>query len=549
MNALEGGDIWQVSARNNGNSQIIRKQYEEGLQMEMKMNLKKRLPVLAVSLVAAIAVTACSSSNNTTTSTTTPAVSPDSKKAENTVIKQELVTINMVMPGDQNARMKSFLETEFAQKMKDELNLKFNINYIPWAQYYDKLNLMFASGEDLDLFWGSPARLAQFANKKNILPVDKILKENGPNILKYFPQENFEAVKLNGEMYALPVAKAPTAAKFHSLLVREDLLKEAGMSAIKTVQDITDFAAKVKAKHPDITPIFEGDSVNSYYRAFSPDNASYIPLGNPFYYVNEDEKEGKVYSLFDNADMVKKISAMRADWRSKGYIKDNQLTNAGNALSEFNSGNYAMTSGAAGDRAVNNLSSLAKNVPTAELTEYLLNPEKPKYIQSVVTDVFYVAAQSKHGDRVVQFLNWVYENQNNYDFMINGVLDKDYKQVGDKLEKVNKDELWPAWMLYNKNYAKFSTSIPDKAANSYKNWDAGAKLSKTAGFVFDNANVKTEEAKVKQVTTEKLQPILWGFLDFDQNFPAAQKALKDAGVDKIVMEYEKQLQEYLSNKK
>ncbi|NOU64570.1 extracellular solute-binding protein [Paenibacillus sp. LMG 31461] len=508
----------------------------------MQRNWKSRVPVLTISLVVVLALTACSKNNETM-------VSPDSKPSVGTVSNSKLVTIHMVMPGDQSSRMKAFLETEFAQKMKKELNLAFDITYTPWAQYYDKLNLMFASGEDLDLFWAIPSNFAQYVNKKNIMAVDKLLEENGPNILKYFPQENFDAVKLNGKMYALPVAKAPSAAKFHSLLVREDLLKEAGMAAIKSVQDISDFAAKVKAKHPEITPIFEVDPLSPYYRAFSPANVSLTPIGNAaYYYVNEDEKDGNVYSLFENVDLVKKISDMRADWRSKGYIKDNQLTNFGNALSEFNSGNYAMTSGAAGDRAVNFIGPLTKNVPTGELNEYLLNPEKPKYTQMVVTDMFYVAAQSKHADRAVQFLNWVFENQDNYDFMINGVKDKDYKNVGDKIEKLTTDELWPAWMLYNKKYAKFSTLIPDKTANSYKNWDVGTKLSKTAGFVFDNANVKLEETKVNQIIVEKINPILWGFLDFEGNFPAARKALKDAGIDKIRMEYEGQLKSYLSKK-
>ncbi|OUS75866.1 hypothetical protein B1748_15680 [Paenibacillus sp. MY03] len=517
----------------------------------MKKNWKKGLPVLLTTLTAALAITACSGNNNTPAASATnkPAEGNDTKQPADQASEQKLATINMVMPGDQSARMKAFLETEFAEKMKEELNLEFNINYIPWAQYYDKLNLMFSSGEALDIFWGSPSKLAEFANKKNIMAVDDILPENGPNILKHFPEENFEAVKLNGQMYALPVAKAPTAVKFHSLLVREDLLKEAGMDAITSVQDINDFAAKVQQLHPEMTPIFEVDPITPYYRAFAPPDVSLTPMGNaPQYYVNEDEPGGKVYSLFDNVDIVKQISEMRADWRSKGYIKDNQLTNAGNGLSEFNSGNYAMTTGAAGDRAVNFIGSLTKNVPTGELNEYLLNPEKPRYKQMVVTDVFYVAAQSKHADRAVQFLNWVYENQSNYDFMINGVKDKDFKEVGDKIEKINNDELWPAWMLYNKTYAKFSTIIPDKTANSYRNWDEGAVLSKTAGFVFDNASVKDEEAKVKQVTVEKIYPILWGFLDYEENFPAAQKALKDAGVDKILKEYEKQLSEYLSNK-
>jgi putative aldouronate transport system substrate-binding protein len=41
-----------------------------------------------------------------------------------------------------------------------------------------------------------------------------------------------------------------------------------------------------------------------------------------------------------------------------------------------------------------------------------------------------------------------------------------------------------------------------------------------------------------------LMPILCGFVSYDEAFPAVEKKLKDAGIDKVVAEVQRQLDEY-----
>ena len=43
-----------------------------------------------------------------------------------------------------------------------------------------------------------------------------------------------------------------------------------------------------------------------------------------------------------------------------------------------------------------------------------------------------------------------------------------------------------------------------------------------------------------------MTPILYGYVDYDENYPAAAEAMKNAGIDKLLEEYNRQLAEYMA---
>ena len=50
--------------------------------------------------------------------------------------KPEEITI--LYPGEESDRMTSFLNGEFAERMLEDLNMKVNVIFVPWDQYWDK---------------------------------------------------------------------------------------------------------------------------------------------------------------------------------------------------------------------------------------------------------------------------------------------------------------------------------------------------------------------------------------------------------------------------
>ena len=60
----------------------------------------------------------------------------------------------------------------------------------------------------------------------------------------------------------------------------------------------------------------------------------------------------------------------------------------------------------------------------------------------------------------------------------------------------------------------------------------------------DNANVVEIETSVTEVIQQYMMPILYGFVDYETNYPDALAALKAAGIDQYVAEVQRQLDEF-----
>jgi len=72
----------------------------------------------------------------------------------------------------------------------------------------------------------------------------------------------------------------------------------------------------------------------------------------------------------------------------------------------------------------------------------------------------------------------------------------------------------------------------------------GATPSVVLGFSFVQDNVKTEMSQITNVVSEMYLPLIEGLADVDQTRPKLQTALKDAGIEKVIAEVQKQIDEW-----
>ena len=68
-----------------------------------------------------------------------------------------------------------------------------------------------------------------------------------------------------------------------------------------------------------------------------------------------------------------------------------------------------------------------------------------------------------------------------------------------------------------------------------------APVSRAMGFSFDNSSVSSEIAAIYAVVDEYRAGLIGGALDLDENYPRFIQKLKDAGIDAVIAEKQKQL--------
>jgi len=188
----------------------------------------------------------------------------------------------------------------------------------------------------------------------------------------------------------------------------------------------------------------------------------------------------------------------------------------------------------------------------AVMANYLLAPDKPRYVNTTGGEVLCIPYSAKNPEGALKFLAWLWGSQDNYLFCLYGEKGKDWdldENGGLKLisETAQGEGFFYEWMFRNANYQVFSGDVSEEYIEEYRNWDNDAQISAMMGFNFNNAGFEAIETACNEAW-KKMAPILYGYVDFDENYPAALAELEAAGINKYVAELNRQMEEFLAGK-
>ncbi len=144
-----------------------------------------------------------------------------------------------------------------ADLTKEKLNATFEINYVNWNDYKDKMKLLQASGDNYDLNFD--ANWLDFPNAMNrggYLDLTDLLPEYAPKLSEYYEKEGLlDPIKIKGRVYAAPwtVKKSIKPIVWY----RGDLAAKGGYTKdkITTVEELDEYLHAVKKASPQILPI------------------------------------------------------------------------------------------------------------------------------------------------------------------------------------------------------------------------------------------------------------------------------------------------------
>lgn len=179
----------------------------------------------------------------------------------------------------------------------------------------------------------------------------------------------------------------------------------------------------------------------------------------------------------------------------------------------------------------------------------------PVATTSTVTGAMWgIPVNSETPEKAMEFLNLMYTDKdivNLYDWGIEGthyvkvdgfdnVIDYpegiDYNSVGYKMPL--------GWLFGNQFLSYVMNGDDPEIWSKMDQFNKSSKRSKAMGFLFDASPVKTEYAAVSNVITQYKMPLETGSVDPEQILPEFISKLKSAGIDKIIAEKQKQLDEW-----
>lgn len=516
----------------------------------MKKTSIRIMALLLVMLMISVFVAGCGApkSEKESPSDSKSATVANSQETEEETKPAFNVTLKFAFPGDE-PKAQGEVNDAITEKMKaDGLgDFKFEYTFIPWDQYWNKLGLIAAGGEEYDLTWTHISMLPGLVNKKAMAPLDDALKAYGQELMKSTPEYCFKQASFNGQLYALPRVM-PTAESGNFIQIRGDLRKKYGIPEIKTVDGLEKYFAAIKSNEPDMIPYYN-DKGLALTREYGD---MFFPIGDSMQfplYVDPTDTSLTVKNFFES-DIFKNIVGKMREWMQKGYIPKELPTNADTDPMLY-AGKVASTWSVV-LKTTERIDSFKASIPQGELENVFLNPEKPKYVFNTVDNMLSVFSTSKHVNESVAFVNWFRSSQENYDLFSYGIKDVNYKLDGNA---VSYDGIAPEhsyvpinWSWNDIQYARFSKYISAQDVERLKNWQKDAVVTPLTGFTVDQEPIKTEMAQLNAVISEYV-PILYNYgMDWDSTMDKFKQKLKDAGIEKVIQEVQKQLDAYKAAK-
>jgi len=453
------------------------------------------------------------------------------------------------------------VEAKINEYLKDKINATVKLSTLDWGQYDQKMPMMIASREPMDVVFtaqwnGHSSNVAKGGflalNDPNLeadgKKIGNLLEQYGQDILNTLDPAFLEGAKINGFNYGVPTNKELAAQG--GVIYRVDIAQELGLTDqlnnVKSVADLEPILKTVKEKKPNITPLFfkDGETFNSHYIS----QLDYLGNTDIDGVVRKDGEDTKVITRFEDKDYMDLLQISRKFFE-EGLINRDAATTTVGPQDAMKKGDVFM------------IPSSLKPGKDAEMANAINMPGKLKQIElgprTVSTGetagaMLAISSTSKDPARAMMFINLLHSDKYLNNLINFGIEGEHYVKVSDNVIKAGPKAAdynpGVAWELGNQflNYT-FETEAPDKW-EQFKKFNDGAHKSPALGFTFDVEPVKSQVTNLINVKKQYAAALETGSID-----PAKAQEWwnkeKANGLDKVLEEKQKQLDAFLASKK
>lgn len=527
--------------------------------------MKRIQRLLALLLITAMTVTmftGCGNSEKSTDSSSDATTGTDTTDTADVTVtepaeEEDMAEINVMILslGPQGEGVKA-VEDGINAITEKEINTHVTLNYVEVGSYAEQLSLAITGNEKVDLCLTTPIQTAGFSSmvaQNQLVPLNDLLSQYAPDALALLG-DYVKGTTVNGNIYALPTYRALSSSAY--ILMRKDLLESAGqLEAAQAMTKWSDYEAILKAvtEKNDIAGVAGNDgdgTVITLQNAFLDtenftDSTAYDNLGDTYKIIAVDDN-GKVFNYFASEKYKTMLDRVRG-WYEKGYVyKDSATTEEqGDALLKTNVTFSTVVNSELGVE-VSRKASTGYDVVAKKLVSY------PIGTGSCTKFTWAVPVCAQEQEAAVKFMNLMYTNSDICNLLSWGVEGRDFvveNGIAKYPDGVTAENVQyhTADFLYGNQFLVYpwDGSAADLRDQAKAEMEAGG-TSPYIGFSCDTSKVSNELTAMTIVIGEYKAALETGTADAAKYDEFLAK-LKDAGVDKVVQEYQTQLDAWKAN--
>lgn len=430
----------------------------------------------------------------------------------------------------------------------ERINCTVTLQQVSFFEANTKFSLWVANDEKVDIV--STLAIDYEGNIENnaFVRLDDMLEEHAPYLSSI--DEIHLGPEYNGGIYGIPIMQS-TNGESSAIVVRTDIMNEVGLNYESyeqiTFEQLDEMFAFVNEKYPDMVQYgVLGTLVSSDFNRFRlvEDFGNDCTSG----VLMNFEEDTEIVNLFET-DEYREFLEWRRKWNQAGYISADAATTTDSVTNWIKSGRCFSSAYVAAEPGTAeywtrttgyDMTLLALQGPCVLSKTYALAP-------------FAIPITSKRPEKALEFLDLLYESKELSNLLTYGVEGVHYEMVEgeDMIIEIIEDSAYRCDLgIYGNKMNEYLVAPADSSVIEESvafNEKALEKKSKAVGYKFSTESVVTELTAIKNVYSEYLGSLEYGFVDIDTVLPQFQQALKDAGIEKVIAENQAQFNEWLKS--
>ncbi len=497
-------------------------------------NLKRAFSVLlSVALVSSVLLTGCGKDSKEATATTTAGTgNQQTTAAASTAEELKPVTLKWYMYNPTQKAAEPVYEA--ANKIiKEKINATVDFQPLDPGVMQEKMNVIIASGEEYDICFTSNWVNTYLDNvsKKAFIELGGLLDQYASGLKKDIPEIVWKGVKVNGGIYGIPnmqIMVTYQGIAFNKVLADK---YQMDLSKITKYEELEPLFEIIKKNEPKVAPIAQYLAAGT----FSKDNY-YTRMVSSLFFV---DKNLKVWPYETPVPEFKARKDLDLSWIKKGYLLDiNSQKNWQAFAKDGKVFSWFTTIKPGGEAEMS--AQYGFDVATVPLDVPFIDTG------ACTASMNAISVNSKNPERAMMLLNLVNTDKDVYNTLAFGVDGTNYKKLSDNRIELIADSgytgtNWAYGNVFN------SYLLPNQADDV---WEQTKKLNESAmeipglGFSFNSETVKAELAAVKAIRDQYKNIEFATDMDYWAKWNEMNAKYKEAGMDKIAAELQKQLDEF-----
>lgn len=402
------------------------------------------------------------------------------------------------------------------------------------------------SKEEVDLIFGDKKSMTEAVSQGLLEPLDELMGIFGQDTKEILSADYLNTGSIEGISYGIPSIRDYASSACFEYNVELAEKYDLQMESVQTLDDLEIQLTKIKNADSSIIPVGINHyvAVDSLLKVDCLGDALDVPVAVLCNY-GKDSKVVNFYETQEFADFSRKMYA----WRKKGLLMDE----TGASISAIN----YLKSGKV-------LGCFSHYHPGFEIEEtrgsgieigcVVLNEA---YITSFSSNRLFweIPSKSEKKEMAMRFLNLMYTDQKVVQILTYGLEDIHYEYKDEEQKIIGYPEgidvnnsryaQFLGWIYGNEMLLPVWEGLSEDYWAELKNYNDTAVRSSAMGFCFDERIVETEITQCRAVAEKYYRGLINGELDPEKYLPIMQEQLKTAGIDRVISEKQKQLNQYL----